>query len=90
MKNQHVFLSKGHFGLIKDIAVFHTDIIIFIEEAFTLNTCHVENIQFANGIIKTLNFCIRNILLFQHLKDVFRYTQFWRGNEEKTNAFIAG
>ena len=21
---------------------------------------------------------------------VFRYTQFWRGNEEKTNAFIAG
>ena len=90
MKNQHIIFGKSHFLFVKDIAVFHTDVIIFVEETFTLNTCHVENIQFADSIIKALNFCVWNILLLQHLNDVFRYTQFrWR-NEEKTNAVITG
>ena len=44
MEHIHVFLGKFHFLFIQNIAIFQTDVIFLVEEAFLLHTCHVENV----------------------------------------------
>ena len=79
MKNKHLFRSNVHLLLVEDIEILHAEIIFLVEEAFLLNTCHVEDIQIFHGLLIQLdNFFKWNLLRSHGFANITWYAQFLR------------
>ena len=89
MQNQHIRSGKFHFFLVQNIEVFHTNIIIFIEETFFLYTRHVKNIQFWQCVFETGYFLKLMTTGFQHIfTDIVRDTEFFRRDQDEFYVWI--
>ena len=90
MQNQHIRSGEFHFLFVQNIEVFHTDIIVFVEETFFLYSCHVKNIQFWQCVFETGYFLKLMTAGSQNIfTDIVRDTEFFRGDQDEFYIRIA-
>ncbi len=75
----------------QDIGVFQTQVVGFVEEPLSLDSRHVEDVQFRHGVFKGVGLHIFDIAFFEDLgADVLRDLQFLRRDEDELDVLIAG
>ena len=91
MEHKHIITGKLHLLFVENVAVLHTDVIFLVEETLSLDTCHVENIKLRHRLIQVFDLFVLDSLCIQCiLNDIIRDAQFRRGNEDETDACVAG
>ena len=65
MEHIHILGRQLHFLAVQDIKILHPNVILFIEEAFLLNSGHVQDIQFRKRVLQTDHLFIRDLLSVQ-------------------------
>ena len=90
MEDQHVRTGKLHFFLVQDIEILHADVVLFIEEAFLLDTGHIEEIQFWKSLLKTHDLCVGYVVPLQDiLTDVVGQAELLGGDQHEADALVA-
>ena len=81
--------SIGHLLLVEDESVFQADIVFFVEEALALHAGHVEEVELVHVGLHLVNFFKWDAFFADHLlADVFRYMQFFGGDEDEADTFV--
>ena len=89
MKDIHVVLGAAHKLFVQNIEIFESDVILFVEEALSLYTGHVEEIELRDDILKFDALLIGISLFIQKVCDIVRDAQFRRGDEYKVDVIVA-
>ena len=90
MKDIHVFLGAAQELLGQNIEILESYVIFFVEEALSLDACHIEQVKLGDHVFKFDAFLIGISLFVEELDDIVGHLQFRRGDENKVDAFISG
>ena len=90
MEDDHVLLCHLHLFAVKDVAVLEADVVLFVEEPFLLDACHVEDVQVSDNVFHP--FCSSEFnsgWLKKVFGDVFWNLKFFRADENKLVVLVA-
>ena len=89
MQDRAVFLRQLHLLRIQDIEILHAYIVFLIEEAFSLDSCHIQNVEFRHRFFQPDNLIKGDVVLFQNVfPHIIRNSQLFRRDENKTDPGI--
>ena len=89
MHNDHVVLSRVKHLAAKNKAVLQSDVVLFVEESFSLDSCHVQYVEFRNGFFKAAHLFPFYSGCIEHFLDIARQIKFNRRNHDKADILIS-
>ena len=89
MHHGQIFFPQGELFRSQDIGILQAHIVFFIEEAFSLHSGHIENIQLGHDLLHRPDFPVKMSGWFHHFfHDIPGNMQFLRGDKDKFHIFI--
>ena len=89
MQHQHVGPRQLHFFLVQNIEILQAHVILFVEEALSLHTGHVEKVEVSDDVLQTLYLLVMLSVRLQHiLADIAGELKLLRGNAHEIDIVV--
>ena len=91
MQDGQVVLGVGQLVRRQDVGILQTQVVGFVEEAFSLDTGHVEDVEVRHRVLEGVSLLVLDVALVEDLgADMLRDLQLFRRDEDEFDVLIPG